>query len=405
MIAESSTLRRILILADESANWRVAGLRQLDRLMFNLQEFAASDNRRSRLHVCVFWNPGRGSWGSIPNLSNLERLQISSDAAAFLAESVPTDLILHTRVFAERGGVQQLVNCQPATRVALKEASAQDWESLALIARQHCAEMSGAADAANLCVWISDPRDIPQCERMFLARSGKPQDGIVSRSINRPMSRAISRLLLKCRITPSEWTLLILPIPIAASLFFMRGDYASVLIGTLLFQAYSVLDGCDGEIARAKFLESERGARLDTWCDIFANVLLAISLGFGLERGGSIGTLDHFYLLEGIAVGALILLNEWLLSLRKTSSPSTSPLYPRHQQLVAASPLLRSLGSLTSFIFAITKRDVAVLFFVALVLIGRAAWILHLLGVVAAVSSALAAHAILRTRQSSYRSD
>lgn len=373
--------------------------------MLTLQEFAASDNRRSRLQVCVFWKPDRGSCASIPNVSNLERLQISSDAAAFLAEPYPIELVLHTRIVVYRGSGQQLVNCQTATRAALTEASAQDWESLSLIARQHCAEMSEAADAANPCVWISDPCDISQRERMFLARSGKPQDGIVSRSINRPLSRTISRLLLKCRITPSEWTLLILPIPIAASLFFVRGDYVSVVIATLLFQAYSVLDGCDGEIARAKFLESERGARLDTWCDILANVLLAISLGFGLERGSSIRTIDRLYLLEGIVVGALILLNEWLLSLRKPSSPSTSPLYPRHQQLVAASPMLRSLGSLTGFIFAITKRDVAVLFFVALALIGRAAWILHFLGVVAAVSSALAANAILRTRQSSFRSD
>jgi len=38
--AEARTLRRVLVLADESADWMVAGLRQLDRLSLSLNEFA-----------------------------------------------------------------------------------------------------------------------------------------------------------------------------------------------------------------------------------------------------------------------------------------------------------------------------------------------------------------------------
>ncbi|HEV8185048.1 MAG TPA: hypothetical protein VGP40_03770, partial [Chthoniobacterales bacterium] len=48
-------VRRVLILADESADWRVAGLRQLDRLALSLREF--SQTAGEELTVCVWWSP------------------------------------------------------------------------------------------------------------------------------------------------------------------------------------------------------------------------------------------------------------------------------------------------------------------------------------------------------------
>jgi hypothetical protein len=40
---KTTPLSRVVILADESANWRVAGLRQLDRLVLCLDEFAKAE--------------------------------------------------------------------------------------------------------------------------------------------------------------------------------------------------------------------------------------------------------------------------------------------------------------------------------------------------------------------------
>ena len=39
-MAEIQSFRRVLIVADESADWMVAGLRQLDRLALSVDEFA-----------------------------------------------------------------------------------------------------------------------------------------------------------------------------------------------------------------------------------------------------------------------------------------------------------------------------------------------------------------------------
>jgi len=45
---------KILILADESANWKIAGLRQLERVVLAVNEFAESKKLESRIDVIVF---------------------------------------------------------------------------------------------------------------------------------------------------------------------------------------------------------------------------------------------------------------------------------------------------------------------------------------------------------------
>ena len=50
-----------------------------------------------------------------------------------------------------------------------------------------------------------------------------------------------------------------------------------------LFLTHSILDGCDGELARLKFLESPRGARLDFWGDNVVHVAVFGCMAAGLE--------------------------------------------------------------------------------------------------------------------------
>src|SRR5256884_7762050 len=130
----------------------------------------------------------------------------------------------------------------------------------------------------------------------------KPQDGLVSRFLNRPISRRITSVLLKFPIHPSTWTISICLLPLIAGVFLVRGDYVSIVIGAAIFQVFSILDGCDGEIARAKNLESKLGERLDYFCDFMASLLYVLALGFGLHHSA-----------EGIVCASLITGNECLL--------------------------------------------------------------------------------------------
>jgi phosphatidylglycerophosphate synthase len=219
----------------------------------------------------------------------------------------------------------------------------------------------------------------------------KPQDGFVSRFLNRPISRRITRFLLKFPIHPSAWTISIFVLPLIASVFFVRGDYVSVIVGAAIFQAFSILDGCDGEIARAKNLESKFGERLDNFCDFVSSLLYVLALGWGLHRS-----------CEGIICAALITVNEWLLRGGKSKMSVASLIlhesfYARHHGMIGHSGLLNLGERFVWWLFQLTKRDMAVFVFLMLALLGLADWILHLWTIVAGASLVLNAIAAIRS--------
>ena len=219
----------------------------------------------------------------------------------------------------------------------------------------------------------------------------KPQDGFVSRFLNRPISRPITRFLLKFPIHPNAWTISIFVLPLIACVFFVRGDYVSVVIGAAIFQAFSILDGCDGEIARAKNLESKFGERLDQFCDFLASLLYVLALGLGLHRSS-----------EGIICAVLITANEWLLRAGKSEMSVASPtlhesLYTRHRGMIGHSGLLNLGERFVWWLFQMTKRDMAIFAFLVLAALGLADWILHLWTIVAGASLILSAIAAIRS--------
>jgi 1L-myo-inositol 1-phosphate cytidylyltransferase / CDP-L-myo-inositol myo-inositolphosphotransferase len=218
----------------------------------------------------------------------------------------------------------------------------------------------------------------------------KPQDGFVSRFLNRPISRRITSVLLKFPIHPNAWTISTFVLPLIASLFFLRGDYVSVVIGAAIFQLFSILDGCDGEIARAKNLESKFGERLDYFCDFAASLLYVLALGLGLHRSA-----------EGIVCAVLITTNELLLRAGKSktsvvSSTYHESFYTRHRAMIGYSGLLNLGERFVWWLFQLTKRDIAILVFLLLALVGLADWILNLWTIVAGASLILSTIALVR---------
>jgi phosphatidylglycerophosphate synthase len=218
----------------------------------------------------------------------------------------------------------------------------------------------------------------------------KPQDGFVSRFLNRPISRRITRVLLKFPIHPNALTLSIFVLPLIACVFLIRGDYVNVVVGAAIFQVFSILDGCDGEIARAKDLESKFGERLDYFCDFMASLVYVLALGLGLRRAT-----------EGIVCAVLIAANELALRAGKgrmsvTTSELHESFYTRHHRMIGHSGLLHLGDEFVWWLFQLTKRDMAVLAFLVLALLGLASWILDLWMVVAGASFILSSIAVIR---------
>jgi len=218
----------------------------------------------------------------------------------------------------------------------------------------------------------------------------KPQDGFVSRFLNRPISRRITAFLLKFPIRPNGWTVSIFVLPLIAGVFLVRGDYVSIIIGAAIFQVFSILDGCDGEIARAKNLESKLGERLDYLCDFIASLLYVLTLGVGLHRSS-----------EGIVCAVLITANELFLRVSRSkmavaSSPLHDSFYARHHAMIGHSGLLKLGERSVWWLFQLTKRDMAILVFLMLALLDLADWILNLWTIVAGASLVLSVIAVIK---------
>ncbi|MDB5693654.1 MAG: CDP-alcohol phosphatidyltransferase family protein [Alphaproteobacteria bacterium] len=126
--------------------------------------------------------------------------------------------------------------------------------------------------------------DSDAAERWVLKATVKPGDGIVSRRLNRPVSQAISRRLLHLDgIRPWHMTVVTAAIAVAMVAALFGKGYGALILAGLLFHLASVVDGVDGEIARATYRSSVRGATLDTGVDMATN--LSFYLGFTVAMG------------------------------------------------------------------------------------------------------------------------
>src|ERR1700741_5414980 len=109
-MAGIQSLRRVLILADESADWIVAGLRQLERLALSIDEAAVDNNETSPVSVCICWRSDLDpSQRWVPDHPRLTHLAFTTEL-----DGQPYDLVLSTRLFLYRKTIPQLVETMPA---------------------------------------------------------------------------------------------------------------------------------------------------------------------------------------------------------------------------------------------------------------------------------------------------
>jgi hypothetical protein len=92
---------------------------------------------------------------------------------------------------------------------------------------------------------------------------------------------------------------------IAGGVFYAFGGYLNMLTGALLGLFASILDGCDGEVARLKLQESDIGCWLETICDYLYYLFTFAGMAIGLFRSSG----QRSYLVWG----GLLLLVRWQL--------------------------------------------------------------------------------------------
>ena len=145
---------------------------------------------------------------------------------------------------------------------------------------------------------VDTPEALREAERRLMRdQGGKTRDGPVSRHLNRPVSRWISRYLVRTAVTPNQISLISWLLSCIAAGLMALGGYPALAAGGALAQLASILDGCDGEIARLKHSRSEFGGWFDAVLDRYADAILL----FGLMWHEFAATGTHLSVVLGFA--------------------------------------------------------------------------------------------------------
>lgn len=171
--------------------------------------------------------------------------------------------------------------CSPAIFKALEQSEEKNGDtSLSGAIRILAAE--GRAKAILLDgFWIDvdDPAAFRRAEQVLLKRlRDKPNDGPVARYLNRPLSVRMSRYLVQRDVTPNQISLFSFLCSVLAAGLFMLGGYFFLIVGGVLAQFASIIDGCDGEVARLKYQSSDVGGWYDAVLDRYADAFLLFGL-------------------------------------------------------------------------------------------------------------------------------
>jgi CDP-L-myo-inositol myo-inositolphosphotransferase len=171
--------------------------------------------------------------------------------------------------------------CSPALFPALEQAAAGRSDTtlsggIQILAERGKVRTLDIGDA--FWIDVDDARAVKRAEKLMLDRLPKATDGPVSRHLNRPLSKRISRQLVRSSVTPNQISLFCFGVSALAAGLFAMGGHLLLALGAVFAQLASVVDGCDGEVARLKFCESSFGGWFDAVLDRYADAILLFGL-------------------------------------------------------------------------------------------------------------------------------
>jgi phosphatidylglycerophosphate synthase len=147
-------------------------------------------------------------------------------------------------------------------------------------------------------------------------------------------------------------------IGLLAAISFAQVGWLSGVLGALLLQCSAIIDCCDGEVARLKFLESPGGYYLDITCDNVVHVAVFAAIAWSRYR--AIG--DGWILMLGALAVLGTIISFLIVLTTRHGRTRTRP------------------GTLDRWIDALTTRDFSILLLL-LALAGKLEWLLWALAI------------------------
>lgn len=210
----------------------------------------------------------------------------------------PEILVLDARTVFHRGMIKDLMELPVVEPTTLKLRTGIADAVLVPRSMFRTFESVETLKATAEAVWddrwqytVNSESDAKIAERALWLDCRKPLDGMVSRHLNRYMSLFISRLLAPTGIMPNHISVFTFSLGILAGVLAALGGPVNFLLAGIVFQLNSVIDGCDGELARVRYQFSVLGEWLDTLSDDLSDVFFWLGLGWGASRsyGGPLG--------------------------------------------------------------------------------------------------------------------
>jgi phosphatidylglycerophosphate synthase len=236
-----------------------------------------------------------------------------------------------------------------------------------------------------------------RAEWALIRRMNKSFEGPVDALINWRFSMRLTRLLARrsLAVTPNHVTITAILVGLVASVIASRGGYVLGAFAGVLLEVNSILDSCDGELARLRYQFSKLGQWLDNLSDDLVDNAFLVAVGVALggpwrwlgiaAAGGRIAVALATYLdvYRRTGTGDVFAFRWWF----ETGKATTDDVYD------PTSPMtwLRSLG----------RRDTYVFVWMIALLCGFAPWVVgHGLAIAAVNVSLLVLHVtVFRSRR------
>ncbi|HEY7489592.1 MAG TPA: CDP-alcohol phosphatidyltransferase family protein [Candidatus Tectomicrobia bacterium] len=150
---------------------------------------------------------------------------------------------------------------------------------------------------------------VATAEAQLLRSLGREGDSFIVRVFDRRISQALTKRLVRTRVRPNQLTVFSALLGLSGACLLAQPSRLMQVLGSLLFLTSTIIDGCDGELARLTFQESDFGAKLDLIMDNVVHICLfsGIALGLyweahntlylwlgGLTLGGTLGSMAMY---------------------------------------------------------------------------------------------------------------
>jgi phosphatidylglycerophosphate synthase len=165
---------------------------------------------------------------------------------------------------------------------------------------------------ARLAIRMREIADLPHAEQTLRRSSYKDTDARFAR-FNRRMSLPISVALIRTPLTANQLSVILVAVGFYSGWLFSIGHYGAGVLAGFLSLAASIVDGCDGEIARLKYQESALGC----WIETFGDYSYYVAIFVGLTVGAAHQTgFELFYWIGASALAGTLLTFALLIYLR-----------------------------------------------------------------------------------------